>query len=309
MSAESPWSARLLVISAAVLWSLSGVVLKSPAFADLPAESRGPVVAGLRAVFAALVLLPMVRPRAVRWHRGLIPMTFCFAAMSILFISALMQTTAAATIFLQYTSVVWACLLGWLILKERPGRHDAVALACVAAGIGIILAHDLGSPLGNALALGSGVAYAGVVISLRALRDQDPYWLSFLNQAVCAVIILPWLLFGPLNLTLVQIALIAFLGAVQLALPYVLFAIGIKRVPAGEASLLLLVEPVLNPVWVLLVWGEPTAWTTWAGGAIILGGLCVRLFLAGGGRHRPVAETDAPRPSSDAAPRSLPARP
>jgi drug/metabolite transporter (DMT)-like permease len=271
----------LLVLAAAVLWSLSGVVLKAPAFDELPAEGRGPAIAGLRAMFAALTLLPMVRPRRIRWRLGLIPMTVCFASMSVLFISALMTTSAAATIFLQYTSVVWACLLGWLLLKERPGRPDAIALVCVVAGIAMILAKDRGSPLGNGLALASGVAYAGVVVSLRALRDEDSIWLSFLNQLVSAAVILPWFLLNPIHLNTAQVGWIAFLGAVQLALPYVLFSTDVKRVPAREASILLLVEPVLNPLWVLLVWGEQVAFATWIGGGIILGGLVLRFVVAG----------------------------
>ena len=308
MSAEPAWSSRLLVVAAAVLWSLSGVVLKSPACEGLPAESRGAALAGLRALFAAMVLLPLVRWRAVRWSRGLIPMTFSFAAMSVLFISAMMETTAAATIFLQYTSVVWASLLGWLILKERPARVDGIAIACTIAGITIILAHDFGSPLGNMLALGSGVAYAGVVVSVRALRDHDPFWLTFLNQCVCAAVLLPLLIMRPPSFSAAQIGGLAFLGAIQLALPYVLFSIGMKRVPAGEASLLLLVEPVLNPLWVLMVWGETTAWTTWVGGAVILGGLVVRFCVAGVQPGAP-ARVKAPIPASDAAPQSLPAGP
>lgn len=281
MNSENPWPARLLVLFAAVLWSLSGVVLKSPVFEDLPKESRGPAIAGLRAVFAALALLPAVRPRRVRWRLGLVPMTVSFATMSVLFISALMTTTAAATIFLQYTSVIWACLLGWLVLRERPGRPDVVALVCVVAGFCIILAHDRGSTFGNLLALGSGIAYAGVVVSLRALRNEDAVWLSFLNQVVSAVVILPWLILRPIDLSASHIGLIAFLGAIQLALPYVLFTNGVKSISAREASLLLLIEPILNPLWVLIVWGESTAWTTWLGGAVILCGLFLRFALVG----------------------------
>ncbi|MDQ3330911.1 MAG: EamA family transporter [Planctomycetota bacterium] len=287
-SPVNPWRFRLLVLAAAVLWSLSGVVLKAPAFEDLPADGRGPAIAGLRALFAALALLPMVRPRRIRWRLGLIPMAACFASMSVLFISALMTTTAAATIFLQYTSVVWACLLGWLLLRERPGRPDAIAVLCVVAGIGVILANETGSPLGNGLALASGVAYAGVVVSLRALRNEDPIWLSFLNQIVSAAVILPWFLIKPIDLTATQIGWIAFLGAFQLALPYVLFSTGVRHVSAREASILLLVEPVLNPLWVLLVWGEQAAWATWIGGGIILGGLVLR-FAVAGARRPPLA--------------------
>jgi drug/metabolite transporter, DME family len=304
VAAESPWVARLLVVAAAVLWSLSGVVLKAPVFGDLPAESRGAAIAGLRALFAALVLLPLLRPRRVRWRPGLVPMALCFAAMSVLFISALMTTSAAATIFLQYTSVVWACLLGWLILRERPGRPDLIALGFVVAGIGVILANDPGSPLGNVLALASGVAYAGVVVSLRALRDEDPIWLSFLNQAVTALVILPALLVLPMRVTATQLLLIAFLGAIQLALPYVLFSIGVRRVPAAEASLLLLVEPVLNPLWVLMVWGEQAVWSTWVGGGIILAGVASR-FLPYRRARRPAA-VPPPAQQRVPAPESIP---
>lgn len=307
MSTESPWRSRFLVLAAAVLWSLSGVVLKAPAFADLPVEGRGPAIAGLRALFAALTLLPFVRPRRIRWRPGLIPMVVCFAAMSVLFISALMTTTAAATIFLQYTSVVWASLLGWLLLRERPGRPDTIAILCVVVGIAAILAKDPGSPLGNGLALASGVAYAGVVVSLRALRDEDPIWLSFLNQVLSAAVILPWFLMSPIELSGPQIGWIAFLGAVQLALPYVLFSTGVQQVSAREASILLLVEPVLNPLWVLLVWGEQAALATWIGGGIILGGLVLRFVVAGArqptpARGVPSAPASAPIAASASAP-------
>jgi drug/metabolite transporter (DMT)-like permease len=307
LSPDSHWRPRLLVLLSAVLWSLSGVVLKAPAFEDLPAEGRGPAIAGIRALFAALTLLPFVRPRKIRWHFGLVPMVVSFAAMSVLFISALMTTTAAATIFLQYTSVVWASLLGWVILRERPGRSDAIAIACVIVGIAVILAKDHGSVVGNGLALASGVAYAGVVVSLRALRNEDPIWLSFLNQAVSAAVILPWFLLRPIELSGSQIGWLAFLGAVQLALPYVLFSTGVQQVPAREASILLLVEPVLNPLWVLLVWGEQAALATWIGGGIILGGLVLRFVVAGARQPVPVRGVPpVPEPAPIAASASAP---
>lgn len=314
MPGESVWRSRSLVLAAAVLWSLSGVVLKAPAFDGLSPDARGPAVAGLRAVFAAMALLPFLRPSRIRWRPALVPMAFGFSAMSVLFVSALMATTVAAAIFLQYTSVVWACLLGWAVLRERPGRPDAVALAFVALGIGVILYHDRGSPVGNVLALASGVAYAGVVVSLRALRDEDPVWLSFLNQATGAALIVPWMVWIGVELTAAQVALIAFLGVVQLALPYVLFSHGVRHVSAGEASLLLLVEPILNPLWTLLVWGEQAAWTTWTGGVIILGGLVARFAWAAWRPPLPPAELRS-APSSEptaavaAAPPARPVRP
>lgn len=303
-------SGRLLILLTAVLWSLSGVVLKSPAFEQLPAEARGAALAGLRAAFATLVLLPLVRPRHVRWRPGLVPMTAAFAAMSGLFISAMLATTAAAAVFLQYTSTVWACLLGWLFLKERPGKPDAVALAFVIIGIAVIIAGDWGrdTMTGNVLALASGLCYAGVVVCLRSLRDEDPAWLTFLNHAVSAAVLLPWLLVRPVSLTATHLSLIAFLGVVQMALPYIVFSVGVRTVPAREAALLLLIEPILNPLWVALAWGGPVPTETWVGGAVILSGLAVRFAVTG--RSRPAAaagDEPYPVPSSEARPPVPPA--
>ena len=302
-------AARILVATAALLWSLSGVVLKSPVFESLPPEARGPAIAALRAVFATLVLVPFVWNRPKRWRFGLIPMSLSFAALSVLFISAMLTTTSAATIFLQYTAVLWACLLGWLVLRERPGRADVVALGCVALGFWLILAHASGSLLGNILALASGVAYAGVIVSLRALRDEDPIWLSFVNQLVSAIVLVPWLLLNPIELNATQVSWIAFLGAIQLALPYVLFSIGVQAIPAREASLILLIEPVVNPLWVLLVWGERVPWTTWAGGAIILTGLALRFVLGGRASPPPRAFPTAAGEPTAASPSAPPQRP
>ncbi len=64
-----------------------------------------------------------------------------------------------------------------------------------------------------------------------------------------------------------------------MGVPYVLFARGIRSVRTQEAALLSLIEPVLNPVWVLIAWGERPGRTTWIGGALILTGLAVRYLL------------------------------
>lgn len=302
-------SARLCVLASALLWSLSGLILKAPVFDSLPPESRGPAVAALRALVAAVVLIPFVwsRPKRLRW--ALVPMSLNFAMLSVLFISAMMATTSAAAIFLQYTAVLWSCLLGWLILCERPGRPDVVALLFVAAGFWVILAPGGGSTIGNLLAIGSGIAYAGVIVSLRALRDEDPIWLSFVNQVVSALVLLPWLYMNPVPITASQFTWIAFLGGFQLALPYVLFSIGVKHVSAREASLLTLIEPVVNPLWVLLAWGENVPAATWAGGGLILTGLFARFVLAGRASPLPKAVPTVAVEPTAASSSVLPPRP
>jgi drug/metabolite transporter (DMT)-like permease len=277
---------RLLLLAAAVLWSTSGLLVKSPPLAAIAESYRGPVLACYRALFAAACLLPFLRPRHVRWRPMLVPMVLGFALMNLLFVTAMTRTTAAAAIFLQYTSTVWAFLFGLLFLGERISRGNAVALAAAVCGIAWIVRADWGgeNSTGNVIALGSGFAYAGVIVSLRSLREEAPAWLVALNHAVAGLILLPWVL--PLNVSLTpqQWSLTALLGIGQMALPYLLFTRGVRWVTTQEAALLTLLEPVLNPLWVWLCWGETVPLSTWIGGSLILGGLAVRYTFFPEGR-------------------------
>jgi drug/metabolite transporter (DMT)-like permease len=65
-------------------------------------------------------------------------------------------------------------------------------------------------------------------------------------------------------------------------LPYVFFTTGLRQVSSAEASLIALAEPVLNPVWVVLLLGEEPTLATILGGSVIIGGLALRyIFLKG----------------------------
>lgn len=272
---------RWLLLAAALLWSLGGLLAKCAPIQAIPLDARGPVLACYRALFAALCLAPLVPWRKVRWRPGLIPLALSYAAMNILYVSALTRTTAAAAIFLQYTSIGWAVLLGWLLLRERIVRGDLVALACAAAGIAcIVIAESASARLpGNLLGVASGLAYAGVIVGLRALRDEDGWWLVLLNNAVAGLLLLPWVWTFPVTLTLLQWSVLAGFGVVQLAIPYILFAAAVRTVRAHEAALITILEAVLNPLWVWLIIGEAASAPTWLGGGLIVLGLVLRYTL------------------------------
>ena len=74
---------------------------------------------------------------------------------------------------------------------------------------------------------------------------------------------------------LADVGLLFVMAVIQFALPYVLFTRGIAHVPGTEASLIALIEPVLNPVWVAIFYGENPSTATVIGGGIIIGGLAV----------------------------------
>ena len=272
---------RTLLIAAAILWSLNGVIVKSPPLQAIPLEDRGWLLACYRALFASIALLPLVNWPRVRWRPELLVSAATFTAMNTLFVIGLTRTSAAAAAFLQYTSTVWGFLFGWFALKERVHRGSVVALLCAVAGIAFIVLfeRDQQRADGNLIALGSGVAFAGVILSLRWLRDEDSAWLTLLNHFVSGVVLLPIVLPRGIELQPLQWLLIALLGIVQMGLPYVLAARGIALVTVQEAALLLLLEPLLNPLWVWLCWGEHVGWSTVIGGGLILGGLAIRYVI------------------------------
>jgi drug/metabolite transporter, DME family len=293
---------RAMVVASALLWSTSGAFVKSPPLAAIPQGARGPLLACFRALSAAIVLAPFVRPRHIRWRPMLVPFVICFASMNLLYVTAMTRTTAAAAVFLQYTGTGWAFLASTLFLGEPIGRRNFVALACAMVGIWWIVAGDWTTQNfgGNWLALASGAGYGGVIVSLKVLRDEDSAWLVALCHGTAGLILLPSVLTGPLSFSLLQWTLIVLLGVLQMGLPYVIFARSLRIVSTQEAALLTLIEPITNPVWVFLLWGEKVPPSTWIGGAFIIGGLGVR-YVWGMARPEPPPIT-ADRPESPARP-------
>src|SRR5262245_63257358 len=151
---------RFLLLAAAVLWSTSGLLMKSPPLEAIPVGERGPLVACFRALVAGLCLVPFVNWKRARFHRRMIPMALAFAAMNFLFVAAMTRATAAAAIFLQYTGIGWAFLFGVLFLKERITLANFTALAFGLAGIAWIVGGQWqGSQfVGTLMALASGLA-------------------------------------------------------------------------------------------------------------------------------------------------------
>lgn len=288
---------RWLVAAAAILWSSSGLFAKSHLFDDWSPQSRGPQLAFWRALFAGLWLLPLVRtrPRSLPWRR-MTPMMLAFGGMNLTYLTAMTLSTAANAIWLQSTAPWWVFVLGLLVWGQRLERREAAPLALGAAGVGLILAIELWpltrgvetsrlASVGVGCGLASGLCYAVVVLSLRSLRQVDSVTLVVANNLASATLLSSFVLLGGAWPSPVQLAVLAVFGLVQIALPYWLFARGLRSVGSQEAAGIGLLEPVLLPLWVWLAWGETPAWWTLAGGSLILAGLVIRYVT-----RRPAAD-------------------
>ena len=279
---------RLLILSASLLWSLGGVLAKEIGLGGAP-------LAFWRSLFAALALLPFVPARNRVFRPSMIPLGLTFAATMGFYLGAIKATTAANAIFLQCSATFWTIPLSALLLREKPDRRSLVGVALAMAGVALIVVRGRdgrpGEGLGIALGLASGVGYAGIVVGLRGLRDLDSVWLAAFNNLVTAGSLGLWVAASTGTIPTPEPrewpVLVAF-GVVQLAIPYALFARGLRSVEAPDAALITLLEPVLNPLWVLLRHGERPADASMVGGLFLLSGVAVRFWPSKG---RPTAPT------------------
>lgn len=278
-----PAAGALALVACAFCWSTAGLFIKlidwNPFW-----------IAGLRSLIAGFFLLAVVRTFRLNWSAPLLAGAFANALCMVLFVLANKMTTSANAILIQYWAPVATAVLGVFVLKERIHGEQLAALGATVLGLILLFADKLGPGAlwGNLAALASGLAFAFMILFTRMQKDGSPLQSLILSQFLAAGASLCVAAFQPLpSLTAGSLLAIAFLGVVQMGLAALFFSSGIKRVSAVTASLLVVIEPVFNPVWVLLVLGEtPTGWTL-AGGALIL--ISVTAASVAGARRRKAA--------------------
>ncbi|MDR0447060.1 MAG: DMT family transporter [Treponema sp.] len=263
------------VFLCAVLWSTSGLFIKL-------VDMHPVVIAGLRSFIAALFMLGIRFLMPSRRHmpfklRHLWGGGIAYSATMLTFCVANKLTTSANVILLQYSAPIWAALLGWLLAKEKPRMANWISLMMVIGGLCLFFKDGLssGSFAGNICALFSGICFGANSVFLRIQKEGDPADAMFLAHILTAAASVPFLFSHPPLFTAANTAPIIFMGIIQLGTASLLFAYGIRRITAVNAMLTAAIEPILNPVWVLLVTGEKPTLTAVFGGAVIIAAVLV----------------------------------
>ncbi|MFY9826311.1 MAG: EamA family transporter [Thermoanaerobaculia bacterium] len=285
----TPLAARLKVLAAAALFSSGGAAIKAVHLA-------GWQVACFRSVIAGLALLALVREVRRRPNLRVLGVGLAYAATMILFVLSTKLTTAAASIYLQSTAPLYVLLLSPWLLKESVRARDLVYMAALALGLGMffvgtdpVSATAPNPPLGNLLALGSGLTWALTVMGLRYLGrqagEESGSWApaaALWGNVFAALACLPMALALPVLASRpVDWIILGYLGVFQIAIAYLSLLRGLEKVRAFEASLLLLLEPVLNPLWAWLVHGERPGAGSLAGGGVIILATLVKSWVDG----------------------------
>lgn len=254
------------IFLAAFLWSTGGVFIKLISLNSLQ-------LSFFRALLSALTILVLFRKNAVRFNPGTLLNGLFYAAILILFVVAAKSTTVANAIFLQYTAPIYVFLFEPLILKTKFEKINLITITICIAGMLLFFAGDLspGDKTGNIAAILSGICFAGFLIGMRKNKPEYQFATIFYGN-VFITIFCSFSVFGLNTLSLKDMAMFSYLGIFQIGIAYVIFSYGLKRVHAIEASLLSMIEPVLNPVWTYLGYGEvPSIYSIFGGIVIIIG--------------------------------------
>jgi drug/metabolite transporter (DMT)-like permease len=263
---------RVLVLLAAVLLSTGGAAIKL-------CSLNGWQVASFRSAVAVLAVLVLARPARRDFDRRVWMVGAAFAATLIVFAVANKLTTAANAIFLQSTAPLYILLLAPSLLGEHFQRRDLGVMIAMAVGMTLFFVGEQPSfasapePVrGNLVAALSGLTWALTVLGLRWLSraGSGPGAMLLIGNLIAFAVCLP-LALPVVAASATDWLLIAYLGVFQIVVAYLLISAGLRHLTALEGMLLLLLEPVLNPVWAALVQGEVPGALSLAGGAVILG--------------------------------------
>ena len=272
--------ARLQVFAAALLFSTGGAGIKAAAFTGLQ-------VSALRSAMPLSILIVFLRGKLVL-SPPMLATGIVYAATVTLFVLSTKLTTAANAIFLQATAPLYLLLLGPVVLVERFRRRDVAFLVAVAVGLAFCVIGrpsptttrtDPGDrePAGRDLQHHVGVHAARAALRAARPRGDERRACQPWRSGTFSPALQPGRLRGRFPRRVQsEWATIVYLGVCQMALAYVFLTAAMRVLPALEVSLLLLIEPVLNPTWTWLIRGEDPGGYTIAGGAIIIAATAIK---------------------------------
>lgn len=258
----------LCVFLAAALYSVGGLCMKVIPWS-------GTAINGARTAIALVVIgiYLIVVKHPLRFNRWILLGALSVFSTNLLFSIANKMTTAANAIVLQFTVPIFVMLFSMLFFKRKPTRLDLIACIIVFGGIVFFFADSLsmGGGFGNALALLSGVTYAGVFM-MNEMPNSDAISSVFWGDVLSAIVGLPFIV-KETDFTIVPIISLLVLGIFQVALAYILLSIGLKTTPPVTASLVSGIEPILNPILVAVFYGEEVGVFALIGAAIVIIGV------------------------------------
>jgi drug/metabolite transporter (DMT)-like permease len=281
MKRQSSLAGQMMILSSALLWSTAGILIKLIPWGSLS-------IASVRGLICMLVLLAL---RFLRGKKGgFLPVRFtkhnvaAGAAMFVtgaLFMAANKLTTAANAIVLQYIAPILILVYTAVVQKRRPTVLEISLTAVVFIGCVLAFCDKLGGSgtLGDILALISGFTFAALIVINRMDKTQpeDGQIIGCGLSFICCLPFIP--ADSKLVITWESVGAMLALGLIQYSLANILFAKGIKKSDPVTASIILTMEPIMNPVWVFLIQGEAPGALALVGFVLVVAAVTLQSLL------------------------------
>jgi len=263
----------IAIVIAALLWSTGGLFIK---LISLDAYQ----LSFYRSIFSALTFVVLFRRKVFVFNTAVLLNGLFYAGILILFVVATKLTTAANAIFLQYTAPIYVLIFEPLILKTKLKAINVISVIISFIGMTLFFVGEI-SPShleGNLVALLSGICFAAFLIGIRKSSEEfrvpSIFWGNIFIPLICFNSVYP-----EFNIDMTNFLMVAYLGIFQIGLAYAIFTYSIKRIEGIEAALIAMIEPVMNPIWVYLGYGEKPSPFAILGGLIILSTITIRTII------------------------------
>lgn len=265
---KSTTKASLLLAVTAIMWSTGGLFIKLVHWNAL-------AIAGMRSLIASSVFFAylLLKKQKISWNRQTFLCGAALAATMLLFVAANKLTTSANAVLLQSSSPVHIIWISTLFYRARYSRRDYIAVGIAMAGILLFFLDSLspGNLLGNILGLLSGITMAAMTVTTSHQPDAaSATGALLLGHLFTALIGTPCLLLPGNEVNGTSVLCLLFLGLFQLGIPYLLYGLAAQKTPPLLSSLIVMLEPLLNPVWVFLAVGEAPGLFALIGGGVVL---------------------------------------
>lgn len=193
-----------------------------------------------------------------------------YGLTTVTFLLAVFNTSTANVVFIVAFNPMFAALLSWIFLKERPAAATLIAMTMMIFGVGLIVQDGLsgGHLFGDIMALLTSFIIAAAITVSRASRREMGF-VSLLSTMLPAAVGLSSII--PAGGFSIEHPLwIVLDGAVMMPLAFWCLATGPRYLSAPEVGMFYLLETVLAPIWVWLIFSEAPAKMTLIGGGILV---------------------------------------
>ena len=260
----------------AVLWSLAGVLIKK--------ISAGPmVIAGIRSLFAAACTLCYMMITKVKFvvNKRVFLGSIFTAATFLLFVSANKMTDAANAIVLQYTQPIFSLVFSWMFFKEKLLKKDIAVAFFTLFGVALFFADNLSGDkmLGNIVAIGAGASIALAFMIYGHVTQAERLAGMVLGHLLTALVGIGYFLLNPEKVTGTDVFYMGVLGIFQLGIAYVFFCLAVDKISSFACSIIGAIEPLLNPILVMIFVGETPGKYALFGSIVVIGAVTVWCML------------------------------